>query len=166
MKVILYMAMSVDGYICDRNGSTPWSKEERNAYKEIFDWSTWLIVWSTTYALMRREWELDMIWNPKMVVISSKQLPDHQVTRDPYEALRVLKDLRCENVVVGWGTQTNTLFLKEWLFDEIVIDVEPYLFSEWKRLSAMLPKNILLKRMAVNNLSSDVYQVRYKVSLI
>ena len=54
-RVILYMAISVDGFIAGQDSETPWSEEEWVAFQEFVKSCDYCIMGSTTYDIMRKD---------------------------------------------------------------------------------------------------------------
>lgn len=146
MKVTLYIAATINGFIARNDDSTPWSDEEWNAYIDVVKRVGNIIIGSKTYEIMKIE-ELERIGNPFTVVISSKQSnnenPNVVFASSPEEALKVLTERNYTETLLNGGSQTIDAFTKKNLIDEIMIDVEPYIFGSGKPL--ILPSNLEYK---------------------
>ena len=54
MKVILYQAMSVNGYIAGAHDETPWSDEEWKSFSKAVSEAGNIIIGRRTYELMKK----------------------------------------------------------------------------------------------------------------
>ena len=137
MKKSLYMAMSLDGYISDRNNKTPWSNSEWENYREkvIKIWN--IIIWYTTYNEMKDFNEFEKIWNPKVFVFTSKNIKNNWnfiFVKNYKELLKELKKFSFNKILIAWWTKLNSYFLDNNLVDELFTDIEPFIFWEWLKL--------------------------------
>ena len=68
------------------------------------------------------------------VVLSSKELDlantGWQQAKSPGEALKILKNARVEEAIIGGGRTVAHAFMHEGLVDHIVIDLQPVAFGE------------------------------------
>ena len=133
MKVILYMAMSLNGMIAKGNDDTSWiSKEEWDSYSEAVRKAGNLIVGHRTYDILTKQSEFSEFKDVKIVVVSKGRFKtlssNHLVLNSPKEALEIFKDE--DEVIVAGGGILNYSFLSENLVDEIYIDVEPIIITE------------------------------------
>ena len=111
MKVTLYMAISIDGYIATETWDSEWISEHDI---EIFDKITWnsdcVIIWNTTYN--QYKWEIYPISNIHNIVVSSKQQEEKDnvsFTKSPKSAVQIAQGKWYENVVLVWGWHINNL---------------------------------------------------------
>ncbi len=133
MKVILYMAISVNGMIAKQNDDTSWiSSEEWNSYSLAVRNAGNLIVGHRTYNILTKQPEFAELKDVKLVVVSQKDFevisPNHFVAHSPKEALELLKDFR--EVIVAGGGLLNASFMSENLVDEIYLDIEPIILGD------------------------------------
>ncbi len=125
MKVVLYMAVSADGYVAGPHGETPWSEAEWETYAAFVRQHGNLIVGHRTYDIMKRE-ELRRIGDPFVVVVAHHHFADglaHAV-KTPQEALLLVERHGFTTAVLGGGPTVNQSFLEANLVDEIILDVE------------------------------------------
>lgn len=165
MKVILYMAMSANGYIAQTDGETPWSEAEWEGFSEAVGRAENIIVGRKTYEIMKSVNEIEKIGNPFVIVVSSEyQNTDSAVfVKSPLDAMRVLEERGVDEVLVAGGGMLNAAFMSMGLIDEIYLDVEPIVFGTGVKLFADSNFTQLLELLAVRQLSKNTVQLHYKV---
>src|SRR4051812_20884447 len=97
MKVILYMATSLDGYIAKENDDTSWiSEAEWNSYSSMVRNCGNLIVGYRTYNILTKQPEFEELKDVKLVVVSKHDFQtlakNHLLAHSPQEALELLID--------------------------------------------------------------------------
>lgn len=167
MKVILYMAMTVNGMIARENDETPWSDAEWKAYHSFVKRTGNLIVGRRTCEIMKQDGTFGKLGSPTTVVVS-KSTPKRKESSfifvtSPREAVSVLKEKGFKEAAVGGGSKLNAAFLKAGLIDEVWLDVEPLFFGKGIPLFAGIDAEAKLKLLEVKNLSSNTLRIRYKV---
>ena len=166
MKVSLYMAITVDGFIAKENGKTPWSPEEFTSYFNTVKKAGHIIVGRTTYEAFRPE-DFVSMGHPFMVVLTkNSSLKDQEKIKfanSPQSALNLLAKHGFKEALVTGGAKTNTSFLKEKLISEVFIDVEPLIFGQGSPLFAPGPFDYELELLGTKNLSSQTIQLHYKL---
>ena len=168
MKVLLYMASTVNGFIATDKDETPWSEEVWNGYYTFVRERGNIILGRKTYDMMKAANEFEKLGSPVTVVIShtADQSPDKMVTfvTSAKEAVGVMKQKGMKEVVVGGGSAINAAFLKEDLLDELYLDIDPLLFGKGVPLFAET-ENIQakLELIGVQNLSKNTLRVHYRV---
>lgn len=168
MKITLYMAMSLNGYIAEENGSedflsdTNWEKFCNLAQKHRN-----FIVGRKTYDAVKNwneGFSFDDLKDIQKIVISQDEnyiLDDGYIlATSPREAITILQDF--ESVLVIGGSAINTAFIKENLLDEVILNVEPTLIGKGIPLFA---KDDFTKKLEYisSEISSDIVTLHYKV---
>ena len=167
MKVTLYLAISINGKIANEHDQVSWSEELRQAYAKNVKQAWALIVGRRSYELMKEADEFEMIGHPRTVVITHRDLDEDLETfstaTDPRQALDLLRDGEYEEIFVGGWAEIATLFLQERLIDEILLDVEPYVYGMWVPLFNQTDLSAKLKLLSTRQLNDDTIQLRYKL---
>lgn len=167
MKVILMMTQSVNGFIANINGETPWSQESWEIFTYTVKKYKNFIIGRRTYELMKQGGEIDFIRNPFIVVVSSDNYKDENnvhFVKSPVQALELLGSEGFDTVLVAGGPTLGTSFLQENLIDEIHVDVEPMLFKEGVPFLKYLEKDrIKLKFLGAENYRYVVARLKYEV---
>ena len=165
MKVTLYMAISIDGYIATETWDSEWISEHDI---EIFDKITWnsdcVIIWNTTYN--QYKWEIYPISNIHNIVVSSKQQEEKDnvsFTKSPKSAVQIAQGKWYENVVLVWGWHINGSFIKHNLIDEIIIDIQPIILGSWIKLFEQIDKQVNLEFIEHVKLKWWLNMLKYKI---
>jgi len=165
MKVILLMAMTVDGMIARDSEHFPnWtSKEDKMMFKEVTRTAGVLIMGSKTY---------DAIGKPlpgrmNVVLTRNKQRISQMknlvfTDRKPGVLLADLEKEGFTEVILGGGSTINTLFAKENLIDEIQVTYTPKIFGQGLSLFAG-QLSMDLELIYFKQLGADELIVRYRV---
>jgi len=170
MKVILSMAMSVNGIIADEDGS-----------EDFFSYDNWIAftklankigsyIWGRkTYEAVIK-WEGDYLDDLKDVtkIVISKQAnlqldPRFIQAKSPEEALNILQKRGKKEALITGGPTLNSSFLKQGLVDELILTIEPVLLGKGVPLLSPVNVNLRLKLIKVENLAPDHLAVHYAV---
>ena len=170
MKVILSMAMSVNGMI-----ATPDFKEDFLSDKNWWEFVKQVddcgcLIWG------RRTYEQVKDWPEKYfnslkkytkVILSKnknlKLLSGFELANSPEAALKLLKDKGYAKVILTGGSKNNSSFAKEGLIDEIIVDVEPALLGKGIPLFDSEVFEARLKLKKLKKVSDSLVQLHYTV---
>jgi len=166
MKVILYMAISLNGMIAKGDDDTSWiSKEEWDSYSVAVRNAGCLIVGHRTYGILTKQPEFSEFKDVKLVVVAEEDFQtlaqNHLVAHSPKEALELLKDF--DEVIVAGGGALNASFAEENLIDEIFIDVEPIILGQGIPLFRDKNFERNLKLVGQKKISDNEIQLHYEV---
>jgi dihydrofolate reductase len=165
MKVILLMAMTVDGMIARDSEHFPnWtSKEDKMMFKEVTRAAGVLIMGSKTF---------DAIGKPlpgrmNVVLTRKKERISQQknlvfTDRKPRALLKDLEKEGFAEVILAGGSSINTLFARENLIDEIQVTYTPKIFGQGLSLFADR-LSLDLKLIDLIKLGQDEIIARYRV---
>ena len=176
LKISVFIATSVDGFIARPNGDVAWLHEGEQlpdgddaGYGELF---------STVDALVmgRGSFEKVLEFDPwpygeKPVIVLSKtltEIPAHLadvVSIDPDEPLAFVEKLieRGYKHIYLDGGQVIQSFLREGLVDEMTITTIPILLGEGIPLFGALEKDIKLKLLESRSWENGFVQAKYQV---
>lgn len=167
MKVILYMAMTINGFIAKENHETPWSDEEWESYSSTVQEFENIIIGKKTYELMKESNEFDNIKNPFTVVISnqdnSEKSSKFAFVKTPQKALDLLREKGVNKVLVSGGGIINSLFLQQNFINEMYLDIEPIIFGKGINLFKECDFETKLELISIKKISKDVIQLHYKI---
>jgi len=165
MKVVLYMAMSVNGYAAKENDDTPWSDGEWKNYAKMVKKAGNLIVGRRTYEIMKKANEFEKIGNPFVVVVSheNKNEKGAVFVKSPKDAVKLLNEKGFKMALVGGGGKLNMGFMKENLIDQIYIDIEPVVFGNGVKLFDEGDFESKLELIGVRKISKNEIQLHYNV---
>jgi len=166
MKVILYMAISLNGIIAKSDDGTSWiSKDEWDSYSLAVQTAGNLIVGHRTYGILTKQPEFSEFKDVKLVVVAQEDFQtltgNHLVAHSPKEALNLLSDF--EQVVVAGGGALNASFVEENLIDEIFIDIEPIILGQGIPLFRDKDFERNLKLVGQKKISDNEIQLHYEV---
>jgi len=166
-KVILFMAMTVNGYIAKENGDTPWSDEVWDGYCDFVKKRGNIIVGKRTYEIMDDAGEFKKLANPFTIVVShspdGKENEGTVFVSSPRQAIEVMHEKGFKEIVVAGGSELNAGFLKDGLLDEIYLDVEPLIFGTGIRLFAETKAEAKLELIKISKLSKNTLRLHYQV---
>ncbi len=169
MKVVLYMAITVNGYIAKENDDTGFTSDiEWESYKNMAKKIGNIIVGKRTYQIGIKENNYEGLEKIKIVVVSKDsnlktERPNHLVVHSPKEALGLLEKRGFTKTLVAGGGKLNASFLAENLVDEIYLDVEPTVFGQGIKLFEGKDFTVNLKLLGTKKLSPNELQLHYKV---
>src|SRR3989338_3148772 len=172
MKVILYMATTANGMIAKPDDSAPWTDIIFKSYYSFVKKAGNIVVGHKTYKIMAEFDEFKKLNNPVTVVLSSYPKPEevknknHFFVDTPQKALEILKKKGFKTAIVGGGGKLNSAFMTEELVDEVIIQIEPFLFGKGIKLFKDADFEASLELLDVKKLSKNKIQLHYKVKEI
>lgn len=169
MKVILYMAMSANGFIARENHDTSFvSENERARFREMLQRVGNMIVGRKTHEIMVERNELVGLETIRIVIVSTKNdfkpaYPRHVVVRSPHEALDLLKQEGHAEIIIVGGGKLNASFIAEGLVEEVHLNVESVVFG--KGIPLFVGKDFFTNLHLIDSrrFASHGVQLRYKV---
>lgn len=169
MKVILYMAMSLNGYIAEENG--------REDFLSHTNWEKFcsLAQECGNFIAGRKTYEAVKNWNEgfgfddlkgiQRVIISQDEnykLDDGYILAiSPKDALAKLQNSK--SILITGGSAINTAFIKENLLDEIILNIEPALVGKGIPLFAQDDFYKKLDFVSSEQQENGIMTLRYKV---
>ena len=169
MKTILYMAMSMDGFIAKANDDTSFvSDAEWRSFRAMVQRTKNLIVGARTYAIMKKGNEFEGLEDIRVLVVaadSSSELLNekHSFAPSPKEALAALEKEGFQEALVAGGGTLNGSFMQEGLLDELFLDIEPIALGAGIQLFGGKELDAKLKLLGTKKLSEDEIQLHYQV---
>jgi dihydrofolate reductase len=170
MKVILYMAMSINGYIAHENDDTSWvSQAECKSYREAVAEAGVVVYGRRTYEIALKEGSLPSgealivvltndksikTDNPRILIVPEKK---------PSEVVQFLEQKGYKKLIVGGGGILNSAFLKDSLVDEILLDVEPIVLGRGLQLFFPEDFKAKLNLLEIKKLAENLIQLRYQI---
>ncbi|HEY2493413.1 MAG TPA: dihydrofolate reductase family protein [Paenibacillus sp.] len=157
-KVVLYIAMSLDGYIARKDGSVDWlddveGDEVDNGYGKFYDSIGTVVMGRLTYdEVLSLTDNFPYADKPCYVYSRSKQVeaPHVVFTDEPLESfIPRLKDTSKGDVWLVGGGQLVQTFLEKKLLDEIYLAIIPKVLGEGIRLfpKGTIPNTFKLLKM-------------------
>lgn len=166
MKVILYNAISIDGYIAMPDGNSDWvTEKDANFVKTIQD-AGCVVVGGRTF----RQFEGDFYpMQGVLNIVRTRTVPEFQkydntlfTNGSPLEILKLAESSKYSRVVVLGGGEVSSAFLRENLIDEIIVDIHPIVMGDGIKLCNLDADLRIFSRHSVVNLADGVVQIVYK----
>jgi dihydrofolate reductase len=159
MKVILYCAISLDGFIAKTDGDSDWVTDTGAFEKEIQRCRGYIVGGSTFRQYLNEIYPIDNVLN---IVLSknSAAIKGCSVANKPERAIDIAQAAGLKEVVVVGGSETWQAFYDAGLVNEIILDIEPIMLG--KGLPFLIAQQ-KLKLLSVRKLSQDVVQSRFAV---
>jgi dihydrofolate reductase len=164
-KVILFIAISLDGYIAGPHGEIDWLFHDADyGYTAFFDSVQALVMGRKTYELSLSfgEWP----YGDKPAYVFTRQTPpvDARVRFVADDAAGLIAELHAQGIqniwLVGGGALVST-FLHAGLIDEFVISVHPLLLGAGIPLFASGIPRLGLRLLGVTPFASGLVQLHY-----
>ncbi len=138
MKVVLYMAMSVNVYIARENGDEDFlSHQNWETFCNIAKKCGCFVIGRKTYEAVQKwdeEYNFDTIKDVDKVIITRnknfKASESYMIASSPIDAINKLKAKDFNKILVTGGATINSAFMKEKLIDEIILNVEPFVLGK------------------------------------
>lgn len=166
MKVILYMAISTDGYIAKKDGDSDWVSEiDSDIFNKKIKELGCIVVGRKTFDQYRGElYPVKGVTN--IVVTTDKSIESEEdvvFVNSPREAIKAAKKKGYEKMLLIGGGTVNGMFLKEGLIDEIFLDVHPLVLGSGIKLFENCQVNIPLKLLNTSQLEGNQVLLHYVV---
>ncbi len=174
-KIVLFIAMSLDGYIADSNGGVGWlnghgsDSENLDVYSEfVKDIDTILMGWNTYYQVATELSPTEWIYSDFITyVITHNEGNSTDKIRftdeNPIDLLTKLKSETGKNIWICGGANLVQQLIRSDLIDQYYISVIPTLLGSGIRLFGDTEKEIklkLLKTKTYNGITDLVYTRR------
>lgn len=167
MKVILYMAITANGYIAKENGDSDFTSEaDGKSFEQKCKDAGCIVIGRKTFD--QYNGEIYPMKNILNIIITSNKLnikeEDNVIfAESPKKALEIAQEKGFGKVLIVGGGELNASFMKESLVDEIYLDVEPVIFGKGIPLFRPEDFEYKLELLEVNKLSKETIQLHYKV---
>ncbi|MCM8524873.1 MAG: dihydrofolate reductase family protein [Lentisphaeraceae bacterium] len=167
MKTTLFLSVSIDGMIADKNGIPLFPEGS---------WEDWCSLVNETGNVIAGRSSFEQVNNPEMgtalhpkhkIVISSRDLDlsesGWQQAKSPREALQILERAGVEEAIVGGGRAIAHAFMSESLIDHILIDLNPVAFGEGIPMFGGTIDMPQLKLLNTKSINENTLRLRYEV---
>ena len=168
MKVVLYMAQTVNGVIARENyGEDFLSHQNWEVFVQLAENIGCFIVGRKTYEEVSK-WEgynFDSVKAKKIIVSrdkKSKLAAGYIAADSPKTALDKASELGFSKVLLTGGGTLNSSFMKAGLVDEVIINIEPYVLGKGVRIFSEESFENKLHLVDMKKLNG-IIQLHYKV---
>ena len=172
-KVILGLAVSLDGYIARENGDVDWLKMEdltegADEAKEFYNSIDAIFFGRKTYQKGLEMGGANGFGDISCYVFSRTAPPSdnvnlHFVSGNVKERVEELKRREGKNILLMGGGEIATLFFEESLIDELIIGIQPTILGKGIPLFLPHERQTELKRFDVKTRKSGTVQISYRV---
>lgn len=166
MKVILYMATSLDGFVAKTGGDSSWvSDVDIPIFEQKIKESGCIILGHNTFKQFYGEfYPVKNVTNIVVTTSLENKNEDNVIyAESPEEAVEIAKSKNFDQVLLVGGGNTNGSFLKSSLVDEIFVDVHPFVFGVGIKLFGNFEGDIKLELLESRNLDKGQILLHYKV---
>ena len=177
-KVILYIAVSLDGFIADKHGGVDWLEgdteneiktnnveQESNSYTDFIENIDTIIMGMTTYRQVVTELSPD-VWpyqGIKSFILTSKREQDKEdiyfVNMNVTELVQQLKVQEGKDIWIVGGANIANQLIKDNMIDEYQITTIPIILGEGIRLFGQGNKRISLRLEGVKQYEDTVLSI-------
>lgn len=172
-KVVLYIAMSIDGYIADENGKVDFLEiqndieENEDSYANfIKNVDTVIMGWNTYHQIVTElsphEWVYD---DMKSYVITHRTLKSTNnvlfVQISPCDLIKQLKQQKGKKIWICGGTNIIQSLIQDELIDEYIISIIPTILGSGIKLFGQIQKSIKLELVQTKN-NNGITELIYK----
>jgi len=169
MKVLLYMAQTVNGMVARENYDEDFlSYENWKVFLSLAKETGCFIVGRKTYQEIKKwkEFNFDKIKATKIIVSNNpdfKHDAGYILAASPKDAIEKASKLGFKKILLNGGGTLNSAFMKTGLVDEIIIDIEPYVLGRGIRIFSEEDFESKLKLIKIKKLKSGIMQLHYKI---
>jgi dihydrofolate reductase len=174
-KIILYIAISLDGKIAKPDGDVSWLDELPNpdhldyGYADFLSSIDTTLMGNTTYKqLLGFGIEFPYRGKENYVFTRNKELREDEnvkfISNDPVSFVKELKSREGGNIWLIGGGKLNTLLLNERLIDEMIIFVIPIVLGDGIPLFGNTPIESKLEMIKSKAYSNGVIELNYKIN--
>ena len=166
-KIILYIAISLDGFIAKEDGSLDWLTKYENSgedygFKELYNRIGTVLVGGTTYR------QIEDAYKGKEVYVFTRKEQKHRadnihfVSGDVKDALNDLKLGNNKNIWLVGGADLVNQFLIAHLINEYMITIIPTLLGKGIPLFQGRNPESNLKLLNIKSYDSGLVQIHYE----
>ena len=174
-KVTLFIAMSLDGYIPDKDGGVDWlngqekNGENTDTYSEFIKTIDTIIMGWNTYHQVITELSPEEWVYPEQIsyVITHREIPSteriHFTSESPCDLVKRLREEEGNGIWICGGASIVRQLMETDLIDTLHISVIPTLLGDGVRLFGPLEKEQklrLVKTQSYNGITDLVYEKR------
>ena len=172
-KVVLYIAMSLDGYIADKNGELDFlsivhKEGEDYGYFEFINSIDTVLIGRKTFDWILSHAEVYPHLDKKTYVITRQQLKERENIQfyngDIQSLISKLKSEKGNNIFCDGGAELVNLLLRNKLIDEMIISVIPIILGGGIKL---FDDNILFQNLSLISskpFESGLVQLHYNIA--
>lgn len=174
MKIIMVAVSSVNGKITKASNPNIYfwtSKEDSKLFFSLIEENNLIVMGSKTYdaarsviKLKKNKLRIVLTRDPKKYLNQTLKGILEFTNENPLKLVKKLEDRGYKKMLLVGGSETNTLFLKSKLVNEIYLTLEPRIFGQGQGLIIEESLEVKLKLVSVKKLNSQgTLLLKYKV---
>lgn len=168
MKVILYMAISADGFIAKKDGDSDWVSEADFPYfeKKINEAGCIIVGRKTFDQYYDDLYPIEGVTNIVLTTNSTVPAKNHNVifADSPRQALQIAQQKGLKKVLLIGGGHVNGAFIQENLIDELFLSVHPLILGEGIKIFESFNKQVELALVSSKLVEEGLVQLHYAIS--
>lgn len=166
MKVILYNAISIDGFIALPDGNSDWvSETDIPFFEQAIKESGCIVVGGRTF----RQFEGQMypVKDVLNIVMTRTETKKDKYTNviftqsSPKEIIEIAEDKGYKSILLVGGGEMNGAFLNEDLVDEILVDIHPIIIGNGIKMCNATPNLRQFEKTSIKELEHGLVLIRY-----
>ncbi len=160
MKVVLYMAVSADGFIAGVHDETPWSDDEWTAFQEFVKTCDVVLLGRKTYEIMKKDGQF--VSGPEYIVVTN----DPAVDTGKWRKLSIQnrEDMpQAGKVGVIGGGELNGSLIELGVVDEVILDIEPMTLGNGHNLLGGHSVEFHLELLSSRRIGGSTIQNHFRV---
>ena len=169
MKVTLYMAISIDGFVATKDGGSDWVSEvdAEHFMKEITAKGCIVVGSTTFYQFLHDLYPVDGATN---IILSTSKKSDPSMpanvlfAENTEHALQLAEANGHKEVLLIGGGQTNGAFLEQNLIDEIILSIHPLILGKGIKLFEQSEKQVDLELIRTESMDDGLVKIVYRVN--
>ncbi len=167
MKTTLFLSVSIDGLIADKDGIPAFPEGAWEDWCSFVNAADNVIAGRSSFEQLKDD-EMAPVLNPSNKIVLSTHdidLEDSgwQQARSPSEALDILEGADVEEAIIGGGRAVAYSFMRDQLVDNIVIDLQPVSFGVGTPVFGDSLDVTPLKLIDSSPLNENALRLRYQV---
>ena len=167
MKTTLFLSVSIDGLIANKEGIPLFPNGAWEDWCSLVNDAGNVVAGRTSVEQLKSD-EMASVLNPRhKIVLSSRDIDfsdsGWQHAQSPSKALEILKQAGVEEAIIGGGRAVYHSFMREQLVDHIVIDLQPVAFGVGIPVFGGVVDMTRLKLLESHPLNEDAVRMRYQV---
>lgn len=167
MKTTLFLSVSIDGLIADKDGVPLFPDGAWEDWCSFVNGADNVIAGRSSYEQLKDDDMASVLHPTYKVVLSSHDMElgdsSWQHAKSPREALEILRDKGLEEAIVGGGRAVAHSFMSQQLVDYVVIDLQPVAFGAGTPVFGDDVGAPQLKLLDSSPLNDDAIRLRYQV---
>lgn len=168
MKVTIYNAISIDGYIATQDQQTDWvSETDWKQFNDLVKKSEVIVMGRNTYQtsdIFPYDCELNIVMTSQKDFLNSNKHTNTIFTnKTPKQVVKLVEKLGYKQLLIIGGGKLNASFIKEGLVDEVIVDIHPIILGAGVKLFEAENLNVKLKKIDTTELKEGLVTIKYKI---